>query len=207
MALELEARPSGFFGFPGRGGKRGRGALLGQGEGLTPWTRRASLPPRPLPDLGVSPSPQVLGPSQLLELSSPSWEAFSEYLMVGSSLPSPEVPGGTGWGGLWLSLKKRGRGGARARVGGQCSLWLPSCPVPPPPFPQLHFSPRRGAGPGGRAGQAGNEEGPAAPTTACICLSVPRAAASPAAPSLGAPRSSQLLRQELLELVTSRLSP
>ena len=85
---------------------------------------------------------------------------------------------------------------------------IPRCsssPAPPPP-PSCTLAPE-GAGvpPGGRAGGKGG-----APLSTHSCLHplfCPRAPAGPPAPCQGEPRPSWLTRQELLELVTSRLSP
>lgn len=66
--------------------------MLGQGEGMTPSTRGhpslLALSQILVPLL----APQVLGPSKLMEPASPSWEALSEYRMLGRGLPYSEVP-------------------------------------------------------------------------------------------------------------------
>lgn len=76
-----------------------------------------------------------------------------------------------------------------------CSPWLSGRPIPPASPLPLHFNP--GGGEGSRPGRK------ALPLSALL----PPAASGPTSLLPGLPRLSQLLRRELLELVTGRLSP
>lgn len=78
-------------------------------------------------------------------------------------------------------------------------------PAPPPP-PSCTLAPEGAGVPGW--GLAGGKGGAPLRTHSCLYpLFCPRAPAGPPAPCQGEPRPSRLTRQELLELVSSRLSP
>lgn len=80
-----------------------------------------------------------------------------------------------------------------------------SSPALSPP-PSCTLAPEGAGFPGGV--RAGGKGGAPLSTHSCLHpLFCPRASAGPPAPCQGEPRPSRLTRQELLELVTSRLSP
>lgn len=171
---------------------------------MTPSVRQhPSLPPPSHPDLSA-PIP-VPGPSKLMEPASPCWGTLSAHPMVGRGLPYPEGSqdrrGGALPRGEPQERKERRREGWWGAPGPlRCSS------AGPAPASQLHFSPRGAGVPGW--GLAGGKGGAPLSTHSCLHpLFCPRAPAGPPAPCQGEPRPSRLTRQELLELVTSRLSP
>jgi len=166
-----------------------------RGRGGLPDHHRSIPLPLPLQDGSASHRPPSFGPlGKLMEPAFPSWGALSKCLTAG------RLQGGT-WVGWTLAepqetKKRRGEGSWRP-----VSPQLSSTPSHPSPPSQLHFNPEGEWGPGDRAGGH-----PHLPVSALLS---PGRLSAPLASCLGRPGPPfpWLFRQELPELVTSRLFP